>query len=54
MLAQSGKKQGGQIARADFGSGIGGGDAGVVHSVLDKRQERQPDGVAQVLGSCNG
>jgi Raf kinase inhibitor-like YbhB/YbcL family protein len=57
MPAQSGKKQGGQDARAYFGSGIGGGgDAGAcgVHSVLDKRQKRQPDVPGARARSCNG
>src|SRR6202030_3210679 len=43
-----GRGQGGQDAGADFGSGIGGGGgAGAcgVQNVLDKRQERQPDGI---------
>src|SRR5260370_27884052 len=55
MPEQSGKKQGGQDAHADFSSGIVGGDgASGVHIVLDQVKSGSPMALALALDRCNG
>jgi len=57
MPAQSGKKQEGQDAHADFSSGIVGGDgdgASGVHIVLDQVKSGSPMALALALDRCNG